>query len=83
MARVFASASPANLTQVNWYHEGRLIVDINEERYTAKSDGEIYQLELNSVSESELGRYEIVVSLNGVNATDTIQVRFPGMSLIS
>ena len=81
MARVFASASPPSLTHVNWYHKGKLIDDISDERYTARSEGDIYQLELNNVSSNELGKYEIVVSLNGVNATDTIQVRFPGMLL--
>ena len=77
-ARVFTSASVANLTRVNWYHEGRRIDDVREERYTARSEGDTYQLELNNVSNNELGKYEIVVSLNGVNATDAIQVRFPG-----
>lgn len=83
MAKVFVSASPVNLTHVNWYHKGRLIDHINEERYRARSDGEIYQLELNNVSENELGKYEILVSLNGMNVTDTIQVRFPGMYVVT
>ena len=80
-ARVFSSPSDSALVQ--WYHKGRLIDTANEARYVASSDGDIRRLEVNRVSENELGEYMIVVSLNGLNATDRITLNFPGMYTIS
>ena len=71
-------ASPSNMVDVRWYHEDRFIDDANDDRYTASSEGDIYRLEVNEVSESELGRYTVVISLNGLNATDSVQLRFSG-----
>ena len=67
------------MVDVRWYHEDRFIDDANDDRYTASSEGDIYRLEVNSVSESELGRYTVVISLNGLNATDSVQLRIHGM----
>ena len=74
--------SPSNSALVQWYHNGRLIDTANEARYMASSDGDIRRLEVNRVSENELGEYMIVVSLNGLNATDRIALNFPGMCSI-
>ena len=66
------------MTVLRWYHEERLIDTANEPSYTASSNGDIYSLQVNSVSETELGKYTVVVSLNGLNATDSVRLRFPG-----
>ena len=71
-------ASPLSQAVVQWYHEGRLIDDATESSYTASSDGDLYRLRVNGVSENEVGEYTIVVTLNGVNATDEIALHFPG-----
>ena len=76
-ARVFAS--PSDSATVRWYHRGTLIDDVNDNRYTASSEGDIHRLRVSSVSETETGEYTIVVSLNGVNSTDSISLNFPGL----
>ena len=68
------------MTVVRWYHEERLIDIANEPSYTASSDGDIYSLQVNSVSETELGKYTVVVSLDGLNATDSVTLSFAGKS---
>ena len=75
-ARVFAS--PAESAVVQWYHEGRLIDDANETDYTINSRGDICMLTVDSVSKDKIGRYTVVVILNGVNVTDQISLEFPG-----
>ena len=78
-ARVHASSS--SMAVVRWYHANRIINDANENSYTASSEGDIYRLEVNSVSESELGRYTVVVTLDGRMANDTTTLSYPGMYL--
>ena len=75
-ARVFAS--PLDQAVVQWYHRGRLINDNAEIPYTASSNGDLYRLTVNSVSGNEVGEYSIVVSLNGLRASDRITVLFSG-----
>ena len=72
-------ASPADSALVQWYYEGRLIDILNETGYTASHDGDIHRLEIDSVGESELGEYAIVVSLDGSNATDEITLKLLGI----
>ena len=72
-------ASPSDSATVRWYHRGTLIDDVNDNRYTASSEGDIHRLRVSSVSETETGEYTIVVSLNGVNSTDSISLNFPGL----
>ena len=72
-------ASPAESAVVQWYHEGRLIDDANEADYTINSRGDIRMLTVDSVSKDEIGRYTVVVILNGVNVTDQISLEFPGI----
>ena len=74
-ARVFAS--PNNAT-IMWYYQGTLIDIANDPRYTASSSGDIYSLTVSSVSETEIGEYTIVVSLNGINSSDTVRLNFLG-----
>ena len=76
-AKVFAS--PPESAIVMWYHQETLINAASDARYTTRTVGDIYRLEVNSVSESEVGLYRIVVSLNGMSANDTIMLGFPGM----
>ena len=71
------------MTVVRWYHEERLIDIANEPSYTASSNGDIYSLQVNSVSETELGKYTVVVSLDGLNATDSVTLSFAGKSFHS
>ena len=78
-ARVHASSS--SMAVVRWYHANRLINDASENSYTASSEGDIYRLEVNSVSESELGKYTVVVTLDGRMANDTTTLSYPGMYL--
>ena len=73
-----ARVSPPDSAVVQWYHEGRLIDDASEAEYTATSSGDIRMLTVVSVSENEIGEYTIVVTFNGVNATDGILMEFPG-----
>ena len=71
-------ASPTESAVVVWYHKGRLIDDANEPQYTATSSGDIHRLMVASVGENEVGEYTIVVTLDGLNATDGIVLNFPG-----
>ena len=71
-------ASPADLALVQWYHERTFINTLNETGYTASQHGDIHTLEIESVSENELGEYTIVVTLEGLNATDDIILKFLG-----
>ena len=80
-ARVFAS--PLNTATVSWYHQGTPIDIANDARYTTSSSGDIYSLTVSSVSEAEIGEYMIVVCLNGMNSSDTVQLNFPGLSLLN
>ena len=79
-ARVFAS--PAESATITWYHNERLI-NTSEVRYRATSDGDIYRLEVNNVTQNVVGLYRIVVSLNGMSANDTIMLSFPGMPCLT
>jgi hypothetical protein len=72
-------ASPADsAVVVQWYHNATLIDTSNDTGYTTSQDGSRHRLEIESVSESELGEYTIVVSIDGVNATDEIILKFHG-----
>ena len=71
-------ASPADLALVQWYHETRFINTLNETGYTASQYGDIHRLEIESVGENELGEYTIVVTLEGLNTTDDIILKFLG-----
>ena len=70
-------ASPADSALVQWYHNATLISILNETGYTTSQDGSI--LEIESVGEDELGEYVIVVSVDGVNASDEIILKFKGI----
>ena len=72
-------ATPSDSATVRWYHQGTLIDDVIDNRYTASSEGDIHRLRVSSVSEAETGEYTIVVSLNGVTANDTTVLAFLGI----
>ena len=76
-ARVLVSSPESAI--VAWYHQGIPIDVASDTRYTTTTDGNVYRLEVNSVSESEVGLYRIVVTLDGRSANDTIMLGFPGM----
>ena len=73
-------ASPADSAVVQWYHNATLINTSNETGYSTSTsqDGSRHRLEIDSVSESELGVYVIVLSIDGDNATDEIILKFHG-----
>ena len=77
-------ASPADSALVQWYHNATHINTLNDTVYTTRSqDGGTHRLEIENVSENELGEYVIVVSIDGVNATDEITLEFIGESLFT
>ena len=63
---------------MQWYHEGRLINDVNEAQYTATSSGDVHRLMVTSVSANEVGEYTIVVTVGELSASDTTILNFPG-----
>ena len=63
---------------MQWYHEGRPIDDTTEASYTASSTGDLHRLTVSGVSGNKVGEYTVVVTLNGLNATDRITLQFPG-----
>ena len=71
-------ASPADSALVQWYHNATLINTLNDTRYSTSQDGSAHRLEIENVSDNELGEYEVVVSVGGVNASDEITLEFFG-----
>ena len=71
---------PADSAVVQWYHNATLIDASIETGYSTSTsqDGSRHRLEIDSVGESELGEYVIVVSIDGANATDEIILKFHG-----
>ena len=78
-------ASPADSALVKWYHGTRFIDLLNVTDYSTSvsQDGDVHRLEIESVGETELGEYLIVVTLGELNASDEILLTFLGKLLVN
>lgn len=76
VATVFSSNQ--NDLQVEWYYEDSLINITSNPRYSMTQDMNSHVLNIMSVSEEVLGRYDAVASVGRRNQSATIQLMFPG-----
>ena len=71
-------AFPQEDAIAEWYLNGQRINIDSDNRYSSNTDGNQYTLQLRSVDASLLGEYEIVVTVQGQNSSDFVNLTFPG-----
>ena len=78
MATVHSSSQTA--LQVDWYYQGVLLDPASDTRYSegVTESGSVHFLSVMNVDSDVLGRYSVVVVVDGRNATDTVWLMFPG-----
>ena len=76
-AIVYSSGGSAS--QVDWYFQGMRLDPTSNPRYSVEENEDVHSLSVMNVDSDVLGQYSAVVTANGRNATDTVQLSLPGM----
>ena len=81
-ATVYASSQ--NDIVVNWYHEGNVVnqPEENDQVSVTTESVHVYVLSIFGVDSSHLGQYEVVVTLGTTNTSDTVQLSLPGKDMV-
>ena len=63
---------------IQWYRNGTLLDPASDDQYSVTSDSSQSVLTIHSFKKELMGRYEIVVSMEGQNSSSGVSVLFPG-----
>ena len=67
---------------IDWYHGGIAVNTTASNHYSVVREGiHVYTLSVSSVDPSRLGIYEVVVTVNGRNQSDIVQLMLPGKDI--
>ncbi len=76
-------SSSENPLSVAWFFQGMLLDTTNNPRYSVSvaESGSLQMLSVVNVNADVLGQYSVVVTVDGQNATDSVQLLHPGMAI--